>query len=247
MFWWNLFLFGVLLFAVGVVLVIRDYEGWGTFFISCAVVYLTVYAVLGLVFLENNDVSHLQENPEFLEQIKTFASNQTRINSLSSEVQAFIGVEEKFAVMPLIMNAIIVFAIVVTILIGFYCDVFYLKAYNTFNDSTSGWTIVEYKFSTFKKVFEAMSLAERKHFETMKVTQLLYHDFEGGTKYEIHFNYVDYIRYRWFLFWFEVDEVGVEAQKSREQIIRNTLEFNKILVRDLKKEANRPFEDLVKK
>jgi hypothetical protein len=148
--------------------------------------------------------------------------------------------------MPLIMNAIIVFAIVVTIL-GCCCDVFYLCAYNTFNDSTSGWTIVEYKFSTFKKVFEAMSLAERKHFEKMKVTQLLYHDFEGGTKYEIHFNYVDYIRYRWFLFWFEVYEVGVAAQKSREQIIRNTLEFNKILVRDLKKEADRPFEDLVKK
>lgn len=247
MFWWNLFLFSVLLlFVVGVVLVIRDYEGWGTFFISCAVVDLIVYTVLGFVFLANNEVSHLQENPECLEWIKNFASNQTKINSLSSEVQAFIGVEEKFAVMPLIMNAIIVFAIVITILSG-CCDVFYFYAYNTFNNNESGYPIVEYKFSTFKKVFEAMSLAERKHFEIMKVVLLLYHDFEGGTKYEIHFNYVDYIRYRWFLWRLETDEKYAKTKQSREQIIRNTLEFNRVLVRDLKKEAARPFEDLVKK
>jgi hypothetical protein len=247
MFWWNLFLFGVLLLAVGVVLVLRDYEYWGAFFISCAVVHATVCMIFGIPFFMYNDVASLQNDPECLEAIKHFASNQTRINSLSSEVQAFIGVEEKFAVMPLIMNAIIVFAIVITMLIGHGHDVFYLNAYKVFNNFDIGFLIVEYKFSTFKKVFEVMSLAERKYFDTMEDYQLLYRDFEEDARYEIHFNYIDYIRYRWFLSRLAADKKYAKPKQSREQIIRNTLEFNRVLVRDLKKEAERPFEDLVKK
>lgn len=262
MFWWNLFLFGVLLWIL-TIWACDEVCDLDFFMVIITVIYSLGYCVAGALFLVTNDANYFNEHPsscntclslgegqfcdsfrDDLSLIQVFSSNQTMINSLSPEMQAYLGVEEHFSIMAIVVNIIIIAAIVFA-----FCKWQDIKFtypfaddYKSFNQTTYRETAIPYKFKVFKSIYNSLIISKDNPFKIVEETHLRYTDDKTGAQYRIHFSYIDYLKYRNFL-------SGIEAAvKMREDTksIENVLAFNKAVKEKLKEEGRRPFKDLMK-
>lgn len=262
MFWWNLFLFGILLWIL-TIWAFDDYWDCDILVAVVAIVYSIGYVIAGALFLSVNDVSSFIEHPSScntclslgegrfcedfntnLDMVRAFSSSQAMINSFSPEMQAYLGVEEHFSIMAVVVNIIIVAAIVFA-----FCKWQDIKFtypfaddYKSFNQTTYRETAIPYKFKVFKSIYNSLIISKDNPFKIVEETHLRYTDDKTGAQYRIHFSYIDYLKYRNFL-------SGIEAAvKMREDTksIENVLAFNKAVKEKLKEEGQRPFKDLMK-
>lgn len=249
MFWWNLFLFGVLLVFVISVLWRTEYENTTRFLAIITALYEIAYFVLGAMFLSSNSLKNMLRGESTEPFMKAFTHNQMMINSLTPELQEYFGVEEQFSILAIVINVIIVAAI--TYFIYLRCsdnaDIYpYQSDYQSFNSKGCYEKDVWYKFKVFEKVFYSLILAERNPFIAADENNLRYKDWETGTVYRIHFSYFDYLRYRHFLKR-RNSEKSILGKKNQELDAANmVLAFNEVLKRDLEAEGRRPWKDLMK-
>lgn len=247
MFWFNLFLFGVLMWLVAAWLWNEDYEIIPGILFVGTTLYSLGYLTCGLIFICHNNIDNLKEciETDNCGYMQLFTHNQAMINSLSSEVQEYFGVEEKFCLGSVIMLGILVGAIIFVILK--LADVSYPFAndYKVFNQGDYRTIAIPYKFIIFKKVYESLSISKTNPFISVNKHNLVYVDDTENKRYSLQFSYIDYLRYRYFLRKLFNEKESIYQKRKNKETLEQVLAFNNALQEKLKEEGRRPFKDLV--
>ena len=247
MFWFNLFLFGVLMWLVAAWLWNDDYEIIPGILSVGTTLYSLGYLICGLIFICHNNIDDLKECIETNNcgYMQSFTHNQAMINSLSPEVQEYFGVEEKFCIESILMCVVLIGAIVFVMLK--INDVGYLfeDDYKSFNHPNYREIAIPYKFKIFKKVYESLSISKANPFISINKHNLVYLDNTENKRYSLQFSYIDYLRYRYFLRKLFNEKESIYQKRKNKETLEQVLAFNNALQEKLKEEGRRPFKDLM--
>ena len=247
MFWFNGLLFGVIL---GLLAAWLWYEDEHITLAGCTTVVSVIYGfgyfVSGILFLTHNNTNSIKQcmADSDCEIVYMFTRSQAMINSLSPEVQAYLGVEEKFCIESIIMCIILIIAIVFVILK--INDVGYLfeDDYKSFNHPNYREIAIPYKFKIFKKVYESLSISKTNPFISINKHNLVYLDNTEYKRYRLQFSYIDYLKYRYFLHQLFNEKKTRDKKRKNKETLEQVLAFNNVLQAKLKEEGRRPFADL---